>query len=283
MASGLTSYTQISSLVQSIQEGALATLNDRAVLAQTVTVLRGSGVAPRKGYEWTDMTVKSLAETDDIAPDQFDKSLLATLTPARWGMNILMTDARVNSDWEDTRRAAATEMGAKHAAKVTAQIASHFSSLTGGTVGSALGTLSWSNIHAAVAKLMQADVVGPYYCVLGAGQAYHLLNAINVSNAAFQNSAATADMAARGLFTLPMFSDVKFAVSSQITGAAGGTAYGAMYAQAALAFDERVAFNVAAQRDESRRAWELTSDQWYATGTWAAARGITLLGTDVIA
>jgi hypothetical protein len=50
-----------------------------------------------------------------------------------------------------------------------------------------------------------------------------------------------------------------------------------------LAFDERVAFNVAAQRDESRRAWELTSDQWYATGTWAAARGITLLGTDVIA
>lgn len=283
MASGLTSYTQISSLVQSIQEGALATLNDRAVLAQTVTVLRGTGVAPRKGYEWSDMTVKSLAETDDIAADQFDKTLLATLTPARWGMNIMLTDARLTTDWENVRQASAVEMGAKHAAKVTQQIASHFASLTGGTVGTAGGTLSWSNIQAAVAKLQQADVPGPYYCALGAGQAYHLMAAINMSNAAFQNSPVTADMTARGLFTLPMFSDVKFAVSSQIAGAAGGTAYGALYSQAALAFDERVSFNIASQRDESKRSWEVTTDHWYATGVWAAARGVTLLGTDVIA
>jgi len=282
MAYGLTSVTQISSFVQSIQEGALATLNDRAVLAQTVTVLRGVGVQSRKGYEWSAATVRSLAETDDIAADQFDKTLLATLTPARWGMNFTVTDARASTDWEDVRLAAAVEMGAKHAAKVTQQIASNFSSLTAGTVGTANGTLSWSNIQGAVAKLQQANVPGPYYCALGAGQAYHLMAAINFSNAAFQNAPDPANQAGSGLFKLPMFSDVTFVVTSQITGSAGGTAYGALYNQAALAFDERVAFNVAGQRDESRRALELTSDHWFATGTWAAGRGITLLGTDVI-
>jgi hypothetical protein len=269
--------------VQSIQEGALQTLKDQANLAQTVTVLRGIGVAPRKGYEWAALNPRQLAETDDIAPTQFDKSLLATLTPARWGDAVMLFDQRVATDWENVRQEAAIEFGAAHAESVNTQIASHFASLTGGTVGTAAGTLTWTNIHAAVAKLTQLKVPKPYTCVLGVGQSYHLLNAINMGNSAYQNSPAVADAAGRGFMTFPPFQDVRFVFSAQISGAAGGTAYGAVYSRLALAFDEREAFNLAAQRDESLRAWELSSNHIYGTGVWAAGRGITLVGTDVIA
>lgn len=284
MTTGQTRYADITSLIPDIYEGSLLTLRWQNVLVPTVTVYNDTmGMQPRKITVRGSGNLRTVAEGEDVTPTQFNKTLLQTLTPAIHRDQFLITDQDFRTDTDNVRDEAVLEMGGAVAEDIDTSIASAFSSLTGGTVGAALGTVTWSQIFAARSRLQQQKQRGPYFCVLGAGQWFHLVNnGGTVANSAFIRSTEFQDRTIVNYFTAPIMGDVTFVICPNISGAATGTAYGAMYAPIALAYDERLAFNIEPQRDASRKATELNYGVEYASGVWRATAGVQLVSTDVI-
>lgn len=278
-----TQWADISSLANNIQEGSVFTLRAANVLVRTVTVFRDTmAMNPRKLYSLGASNIRSLAEGEDVAATQFSKSLTTTLTPGRFGDQFLITDERFASDWENVRVQAATELGMGAAGTVDKLIASLFPSLTGGTVWPASGTVTWSNIIAAKAKLKQAFIPEPYFCTLSEGQWFNLVNNGGSVNNSFTYAFETNAQLVNNYYVSSLLGGVIFATSANLSGAGGTACVGAMYSPMALAYDERDAFNIEPQRDASKGAWELNANLRFAYGTWLPGRGIQIKGTDVV-
>lgn len=286
MATGETRYADNSTLIADIFEGSLLTLRWQNVLVPTVTVFNDQmGINPRKGSQRASGNLRSVAEGEDVTPTAFNKSALQTLTPAIYRDQFLLTDQDVRTDHDNIRDQAVLEMGGAVAENIDTTIAAGFTSLTGGTVGAALGTVTWQQVFAARSRLQQLKQRGPYFCVLGAGQWFHLVNNSGTSGAttnAFSRSTEFMDRSINNYFVAAPLADVTFVVCPNISGAAGGTAYGAMYAQIALAYDERFPFYVEPERDASRAALELNYGVEYAAGVWRPLCGVQIVSTDVI-
>lgn len=284
MTTSYSTYSDVSSLINNIYEGSLFTLRSQNVLVPTVTVYNDSmGMAPRKITQYNAGNVRQVAEGEAVSPTAFNKTLLGTLTPARYSDVYLLTDERINTDSDGVRNDASLDLGASFSEYVDEQIAGGFSSLTGGTVGAALGTVTLGQVFAARSLLVQAKVRGPYYCVLGAGQWFHLAYQGGTAiSSSFTRSDVFQDRLINNYFTTPAMGDVTFVVTPHITGSGGGTAYGALYAPIALAYDERTAFEIEPYRNPNRQAWELNANLRFATGTWRPVAGVQIISTDVI-
>jgi hypothetical protein len=284
MTTGQTRYADNSSLIADIYEGSLLTLRWQNVLVPTVTTFNDQmGINPRKGSQRSSGNLRAIAEGEDTTPTTFNKTALQTLTPLIYRDQFLITDQEFRTDPDNVRDEAVLEMGGAVAESIDTLIAGGFSSLTGGTVGAALGTVTWTQVFAARSRLQQLKQKGPYFCVLGAGQWFHLVNnGGTVANSAFIRSTEFQDRTIQNYFTAPIMGDVTFVVCPNITGAAAGTAYGAMYSPIALAYDERKGFYVEPQRDASRAATELNYGVEYAAGVWRPLCGVQIVSTDVI-
>lgn len=275
--------SDISSLINNIQEGSLLTLRATNLLARTVTVFTDeSGIHPRKGYDWGEMSFAAAAEGEAVTHQEFNKDLRVTLIPSRYSASLFYSDMRQRTDWENYRDNAVMEFGGAAAESIDIAIAANFPSLTGGTVGSAGGTLSWTNIVQAVAKMRQAKIPQPYYVAMGEGQWYHLLNSVINNAAAFQYASDEIGSLIRNYYITPLLGGVVFVTTPNITGGAGTAATAAIYSPLAMAYDERQQFTIEPARNANRQGWELNANMWYDTGVWAANRGIQLIGTDVI-
>lgn len=278
MATGQTLYSDISSLVNDIQEGALFTLRNGNTLGMTVTGLSSVGMNPRVGYQWGAANVRLTGEGDDITPTNFSKTTLATLTPASYRDMAFVSDQRDASDWDSIRSAASMEMGMAFADNVDTNIASNFSSLTAGTVGAAGSTLTWDYILNAHAILKASNVPGPYYCALHPYQWLDLVKEVaTASSPAFVAAPMAADRIVATFYQNPMIGDVTFAISSNVDIDSSDDATGAMYSPLALAYDERKAFGIEVERDASRQGYELVASLWYAHGVWDASRGVQIV------
>lgn len=282
---GITRYADVSTLINDIYEGAFFTLKSGGRIIQTVTVFTDEqGVNPRKFTKYGDGNIRQLAEGEDRTPTQLSRTLLATLTPLFFGDQFFMTDQDIRTNPENQRVNGARILGANTAQYLDTQLAGNFSEFTGGTVGTAGGTLTWSNILAAQAKLHQARVPGPYFCALGVGQWYHLKNNSGSINVSFDKSEEFNDLLVAASFQeSSLLPEVTFVISPDVSGAAGTAAYGGLYNSMALAFDEREAFSIEPQRDASRQGWELNSNIWFAHDAVQVTYGVQLIGTDVIA
>lgn len=278
MAAGQTLYSDISSLVNNIQGNSLFTLRQTNVLVNTVTVLSGEGMNPRTGYDWGSLSVKSVGEGDDVAPEVFDKSLRVTLTPSRKAAQVFLSDQRLASDWEMVSQATSLELGNAFSNHVDTTLAGHFSSLTGGTVGSAGSALTWNNILDAHAIMHAAGVPAPYYCVIHTYQYLDLVKEIATSSTpSFQDAPQFRDRMINSYFMNTLLGDVIFAVTGNVSVDGSDDATGAMYSPLALAYDLRRPFNIRPERDESREGFELNASLWYASGVWDASRGVQII------
>ncbi len=282
MATGQSTYSNISSLINPIQADALDVLREYNVLVPTITNLSGSGLMARKLSEYNDVNVRQIGETDDITPTRFDRSLKSTLTPAIYAEQVFLTDMNIDSNDQNVRVDAAMNLGNAFAQNVDTNIATNFGSLTAGTVGSAGSALTWDNILAARSILQATKVPGPYYCALHPYQFHDLLMEANTNgnSSSFIGAPNFSDrMIASAYQQNLMAIGVTFVVSANIAIDGSDDATGAMYAMSALAYDERRAFQIAAQRDESRGGggWELNASLVYAHGTWATDRGVQII------
>lgn len=287
MATGASTYANIpSTLTNDLIGGSFLTLRETNVLVPTVTVFSDSiGIDPRRVGEYGAGNLRQVAEGEDVTPTQFDKSLLSTLTPAIYADVFLLTDQNLKTNLDALRSEASMEMGGGVAENIDTNIASNFTSLTGGTVGAYLGTVTWTQIAAAAMILRQRKVRPPFFCALAPGQMYHLINNGGTVTSAFSIAQNFNDrLVESGALYLqtPVMAGVTFVVTPNLSGAGGGSCVGAMYSPRALAYDEREPFTIEYERDASRRAWEANYHITYAHGTWRPVTGVQIRSTDVI-
>lgn len=271
-----TTYQDVDSLINDIYSAALVVARENARMSALVQNFGDqTGMTPRKVTQYGTSTFNALGEADDMIPAQFSRTLLSTLTPTEYGDAFLLTDQRVESDPENVRRDAAFELGMGMAQKIDIDIASHFDELTGGTIVSAGGTITWGNIFSAISILEASQAPRPYVAVLDPFQWNRLAQAV-IPAGAQTNAPGIQDEVVRR-YVLMQVGGVDLITSSNVQGHGGTAAYGAVFSQSALALDMRRAPRLEPQRDASRRAWELNMTAVYAAGVWRPAYGVAIV------
>lgn len=278
MPAGFNTYSNISSFVNTIYEDALLVARDTNLATNLVTVFNDrTGMAVRSLQEYGTATINAIAETDDLVSQVFTPSALATLTPAEYGAQFLLTDQRVESDPFGVRQDAAVELGAAMAESIDVNVFSNFTGLTGGTVGNAGSAITWSYFFAMLARLRAGKVplnrvsfvCHPYQWSVLAKAASIASTGGSVNN----TPEYVREQVARSYY-VQSISGVDIFVSANVPMSGGTAAYCAMFNPLALAYDERRAPRIEPERDASRRAWELNLSGVYAHGVWRPKWGI---------
>ncbi len=270
-------YTSMSGLVNAIWQTALLAASEQSVM---VNIVRGFGDSnsstPRKWAAYSGGTVQTIAESTDMAAQTFTPAVAGTLTPVQYGMAYFLTDQRINSDPFGAQRDAGLDLGRVLAAHVDTALVGNFASLTGGTVGTAGGTITWANIQRAVAYVRTAFGPGPFRCVLHPTQWYYLTSASSVP--ALLQSQKLMDQIGSDYYQAS-WAGVDFFTDANIT--SGTAAVGALFSEDAIAYDLRRALRIEPQRDASRAGggYELNATMIYAHGVYRPTFGCQLIGT----
>jgi hypothetical protein len=279
MATGQSRWAELSAVItKELEEGAEFTMRQLALLISTVRNFNDtSNMWARKNTEYSTANPRVVDEGEDVVPTQFNRSALSTLTPYTYADQFFLTDQRIRSDVQDVVTDAAMEQGSAFAVQADEAIAAHFASLTGGTIGAAAGTLTWSSLINGRAMMQTNKIPPPYYCALHPYQWAYLLKSI-APGATVTNAPQFSDRLINAFFQSSMLGGVTIVVTPSIAVDSDNDAIGAMYNPLALAYDLRQPFRVVPEYDASRRGVELNFNTDYATGVWVPARGIQLIG-----
>jgi hypothetical protein len=272
-------YAGISTLVANIYELALMTAQEGNVIAPFVTTFGDSqSSAPRIFGSYSGGTFAAVTEATDMSQQAFNATAGGTLTPSVYGSMALLTMRRIRSDPANAQADAGRYLGETAAAHIDTNLAGLFSSLTGGTVGTAGGTLTWPNIFRAQAYLRTNKVFGAYTCILHPVQWYYLTAATSGVPTLMQNTAIAESVVAG--FYQASFGGIDFFVDANIT--SGTAAVAGMFAKPAIALDMRQGFTLNPQWDASysgNGAWELNASMEYAYGVYRPTYGVQMIGT----
>lgn len=269
-----TTYALISSWVNPILEGVEFYLQKQTFMPGIVQVYSDrTGMVVRKGDKYSAGTVATLADDTDISTFQtISRTAFGTLTPAEVGDAFLITDQRLESDNADNIMQDAMEhIGNAMAIHLDTNLLGDMASLTGGSVGTAGGSLTWANIAGAQATLRAAGAMGPYNLVVHEYAWYDLaIQADNTMPLVVEESLRNANS-----FYIGTFGDMRI----YTTGVLGtGTAVvNGLFKPQAIAYDIRRPLRVRLQRDESRRATEIVWTHVYAHGVWRADMGCKIV------
>lgn len=266
--------SDISSFINSIYEASLLVARDNNVMTGLVRTFNDrTGVATRKNQQYGGASVNGITETDDLVGQAFTPSNIATLTPAEVGAQYFLTDTRVESDPFSVRNDAAQDLGLAMATKIETDLIGSFSSLTGGTVGTAGSLLTWGYFMAMEAQLKAKKAPYPYYFVCHPYQWYQLAKSASVAGTR-TNAAPSLLEEVNSMFFVQQYGGVSIFVSSNFTIDANDDCKPAMFSRDALALDIRRAPRIEPDRDPSRRGWELNLSAVYAQGVWRPTFGI---------
>lgn len=271
-------YADVSSLIASIYEAAWLVAREQSAVAPLVANYATDSSTPRVFASYTGGTVDTVAETDDMTSQTFTKGAAGTITPAQYGTQYFLTDQRISSDPQGVRSDASQDLGELLATHVDVNMVGLFSSLTGGTVGSAGGTITWQNMLRANAYLRANKAPFPYFVVLRPEQWYYMSSATDLPDLIPSDSLkeAISDM-----FYIGGWAGMEFLIDANIT--SGTAAVAGMFSRDAMAIDIRRAFRLEPQRDASRGGggWELNATMIYAYGTKRPVFGCQMIGTSV--
>lgn len=270
-------FSDISSLLGSIYETAIISAKEAGLMPQLVRVFGGNGNQPRIWSNYSGGTFATVTEATDMSAQTFNAAVGGTLTPAIYGSQVFITDARIASDKVQVQQDAGIHLGGKAGEDMDANLAGLFASLTGGTVGTAGGTLTWANVLRAQAYLRANKVQGPYFAVIRPEQWYYLTSASSGVPTLMQNGAIADSI--MGGFYQASFAGINFFVDANI--ASGTACVGGMFGRDAIALDIRKPFQIEPQRDASRGGggWELNATLTYAYGVYRPTFGAKMIGT----
>jgi hypothetical protein len=274
-------YAAFAAMIPNIYAGAVLTARQQSVIVKFVNTLGGGdaygGLAPRVLGTYSGGTVQTLAETDDLTAQAWAATPGGTITPTIKGAMYFINDTLVASDPNGAARDAATDLGNMLAQKVDVDLASLFSSFTGGTVGTAGGTLTWANVMRAAAYLRAQLAPAPYACILRPEQWYYLTSASSGVPTLLQSQNFMNDLYA-GIY-VGSISGIDFGIDANVT--SGTAAVGGMFSRQAIAYDERRGIRIETQRDASRGGGgnELDATIIYGQAIQRAKFGVQLLGT----
>lgn len=269
----------LSTIVNNIWEVALLTASQQGVMQPLVRNFNDGQptMAGRAFAAYSGGTVGAVAEGADVTSQAFTPAVAGTLVPYIYQANYTLTDTRIASDPFGVTRDAGQDLGRLVGVAVDKALAGLFSSLTGGTVGSAGGTLTWANILRAHAYCAAAIAPGPYAVVLRPEQWYYLLSPTSGVPTLLQ-AQSLMDNFGRD-FYVGSWGGMNFFSDANIT--SGTAAEGGMFSQDALALDVRRAFRIEPQRDASLAGGgnELNASMIFAYGTFRPTFGCGLIGT----
>lgn len=272
-------YTGISTLVANVYQNAIHAAVEGNVISPHIEVWQDStSPAPRVFGSYSGGTFLAVAESADNSAQAFNASAGGTLTPAVYAQMIEMTNRRLRAEPGRAQREAGIHLGNTLAAAVDTQLAGLFSSLTGGTAGTAGGTLTWANVFRAQAYIRTQKVAGPYTCVLHPVQWYYLTSASSGVPTLMQSEAIKDSVV--GTFYQASFGGIDFFVDANIT--SGTAAVGAMFARDAMVLDIRQPFKIEPQyfaKISGNGGWELNASMEYAYGVYQPTHGAQLIGT----
>lgn len=272
-------YTGISTLIANVYETALMAAQEGNIIAPHVTIFNDSqSSAPRIFGSYSGGTFASVAESADMSQQSFNASAGGTLTPSVYGSMALLTMRRIKSDPSNAQREAGIYLGETASAHIDTNLAGLFSSLTGGTVGTAGGTLTWADIFKAQAYIRSKHVLSDLVCVMHPMQWYYLASASSGVPTLMQSEKIKDSVFGRAYQA--SFGGIDFFVDANITG--GTAAVGGMFARPAIALDIRQPFTINPQWDASysgNGAWELNASMEYAYGVYRPDFGAQIVGT----
>jgi hypothetical protein len=273
-------YTGISGVVNPIYEVAFLTAREQSIMPALVSVFNDStSSTPRIWNSYSGGTIATVTEATDMSSQAFTHAAAGTLTPAQYGAQYFLTDQRIASDWANASLDAGTDLGQLLAVHVDTNLCGTavFKAFTGGTVGTAGGTLTWTNIMRANAYLKAAHAPFPYSVVLRPEHWYYLASvASGVPTLAVSNELM--DSIARE-FYVGSWGGMDFFVDANIT--SGTAAYAGMFSRQGIALDIRRAFRLEGERDASRGGggYELNATMIYAYGLYRPTFGVGMIGT----
>lgn len=278
MTAGMSVYTDISGLLPDIWDGALIVARDNTLMESLVRGFDDKrGATPRKNSIYGTVTFREVAETDDIVPQTYSRSLKSTLTPAEKAASFFLSDTRIETDDQDVVSDASRELGMGLSQKVEADVLGDFPSLTGGTIGAAGSTLTWGHILAAQSRLRATNAPQPFYCVLHPYQWHQLGKTMTITQGAKQNAPdSLLETVVRNFWQDTVYG-INFFTTSNLAIDGNDDVTAAMFSRDALALDSRRAPRLERQRDASRRGWELVMTAMYAHGTWRPEWGIQII------
>ena len=273
-------FDGIKGLIGNVYAIALQSLREGNIMAPLVTTWADKNDSqPREWSNYSGGTFATVAETDDMAAQAFTAATGGTAVPATFGQMMFLTDRRIRTDVMNAQADAGQFLGGLAAEHVDSNLVNLFSSFTGGTTGTAGGTLTWANVLRGAAHLRTNKVPAPYQCVLPPVQWYYLSSAgSGVPQLMVVESIAESLI---GQFYQGSFAGINFFVDANIT--SGTAAKGGIFGKQAIYLDRRQPFGIEYQRDASRGGggFELNATMEYAYGVWRPTFGAQLIGTSV--
>jgi hypothetical protein len=276
MTTGASRVTDLNSYFANLYEDAVFAVRDSGLAPRLVTVFRdGQGDQTRTLSEYPEISFQTVAETEDYSnPTRMTKTALSTLTPGEVAAQTLITDRRIETDPDNARADAATELGLAASKKIDTDIFGNFSSLTGGTVGASGSACNWGYFFAGIDILRANNVPGPYVAVMHPYHWHYLAESAAVSATVTNAPEFQDEVMLRWWLQRAAGVDIFFSANCPTSGT---DAYSAIFNPRALAFDLRRDFRLEPERDASARAWELTATMLYAHGVWRPLWGVQLI------
>ena len=270
----LNTYSDISSIVNPILEQSLAVARDNNVMAGLVSTFSADGSEPRKFYQYSASTYKTVGESDDLTSSAFTPSALGTVTPAEYANQFFLSDQRIASDWNAVQQDAAAELGAGMGQHVDVALAGIFNNFTGGSVSHTGSLFTWAYFLEGMSKLRSNFAPMPYAFVCTPAQWYSLGSAASVG-ATVTNNPAKQDEFGQNFYVGSIFGVDCFVTENCEDSSTD--AYAGIFSRQALALDIRRAFRIEPERDASRRGVELNASMVYGAGLWRPTFGVWYL------
>lgn len=272
-------YADIAGLVANVYQNAIHAAFEGNVISPHIEVWQDStSPAPRVFGSYSGGTFLAVAESADNTAQAFNAAAGGTLTPAVYAQMIELTNRRLRAEPGRAQREAGVHLGNSLAAAVDTQLAGLLDDFTGGTVGSAGGTLTWANVFYAQATMRTNKLAGPYTCVLHPVQWYYLTSASSGVPTLMQSEEIKDSVV--GTFYQASFGGIDFFVDANI--ASGTAAKGGMFVRDAMVLDIRQPFKIEPQyfaKISGNGGWEINASMEYAYGVYQPTHGVTMVGT----
>ena len=267
--------SDITAFISTIFEASVLVARDNNVMTGLVRVFNDkTGVAVRQNSQYGGMTINSITETDDLVGQAFTPASIATITPAEAGGQYFLTDTRVASDPFAVRNDAAADMGGAMGTKIETDLLGVIPSFTGGTVGTAGSTITWSYMYAMEAQLRAQKAPYPYFTVMHPYQWFNLKKVATVAGTRTNASETFMDTLRQSMYFVHQEGGLYFYVSSNLSIDANADAKPGMWSRDAIAMDIRQQPRIEAERDASRRGTELNLSTLYGKGVWRPTFGV---------
>ena len=261
----ITTTSDLNALFNTIYEDALLVAREQVIMTNLVSNYGAKGWMARTFKSRPAASAVAVAESEDFAQaTTFGASSVGTLTPGEIMSQVILTDRDIETDPDDARTQAVTELGNAIANKIDTDLLADFSLLTDKGPGAG-NSATIGKFAACISILRNAKVPNPIQIVLHP-YAWHDIW-VELGQPATQK-ALLGELANKALqdFFLGNWLMADWWVSANIAVDADADVINGVFNPQSLAFDSRKAPKLEPERDASKRAWELNYSAGYAHG-----------------